>query len=137
MWDAETGSELVKMSAHAGLRTAAFSLDGRRVVTASDDQQAQVWDPKTGALLLTLAGHEPGNLTRYDKSQIKASFSPDGTSVLTASHDSTVRVWDIANGTATKLLTGHAGMVVDATFDPKGERVVTASLDDYAAIWDA
>ena len=37
---------------------AAFSPDGSRVVTASWDKTARLWDGKTGAPLATLAGHE-------------------------------------------------------------------------------
>ncbi len=62
---------------------AAFSPDGARVVTGSDDNTARLWDAKTGAALATLAGH-----TELVKS---AAFSPDGTRVVTASADETAR----------------------------------------------
>jgi eukaryotic-like serine/threonine-protein kinase len=35
----------------------AFSSDGTRIVTGSDDQTAKVWDARTGLLLLELKGH--------------------------------------------------------------------------------
>ena len=57
-----------------------------RVVTASDDRTARVWDAATGAEVLTLKGHA-GAVTA-------ASFSPDGFRILTASADNTARVWD-------------------------------------------
>jgi WD40 repeat protein len=37
--------------------TAEFSPDGRRVVTASDDSTARVWDSATGTLIAELKGH--------------------------------------------------------------------------------
>ena len=37
--------------------SAAFSPDGGRVVTASADNTARLWDAKTGAALATLSGH--------------------------------------------------------------------------------
>jgi WD40 repeat protein len=62
-----------------------FSPDGTRIVTASFDGTAKVWDPD-GALLATLEGHS-GDVA-------SAVFSPDGTRIVTASFDDTAKVWD-------------------------------------------
>ena len=51
----------------AAARAVAFSPDGRRAVTASEDQTAKIWEAETGKELLTLKGH--------DKSVITAAFS--------------------------------------------------------------
>ena len=66
--------------------SAAFSPDGRRVVTASKDNTARIWDAETYQQIAVLAGHE-GIL-------YSALFSPDGRRVLTASWDNTARIWD-------------------------------------------
>jgi WD40 repeat protein len=65
--------------------SAAFSPDGTRVVTASEDNTARVWDAATGKLL-TLLQHQGGVLS--------AAFSPDGTRVVTASADNSARAWE-------------------------------------------
>ena len=57
--------------------SAQFSPDGTRIVTASRDKTARVWDAATGKSLATLAGHE-GDV-------MSAQFSPDGTRIVTAS----------------------------------------------------
>ena len=69
---------------------ASFSPDGSRIVTASQDNTAKVWDANTGAELLTLKGH-----TNWVYS---ASFSPDGLRIVTGSDDKTAKVWDAKNG---------------------------------------
>ena len=68
------------------VRTAKFSPDGRRIVTASADQTARIWDADTAKPLRVLSGH--------DDFVWSAAFSPDGRRILTASFDRTVRVWD-------------------------------------------
>jgi WD40 repeat protein len=68
------------------VRSASFSPDGSRIVTASWDKTAKVWDAKTGIELVTLNGHT-GSVT-------SAGFSADGSRIITISADGTVRMWD-------------------------------------------
>ncbi|MCA9718934.1 MAG: hypothetical protein KC468_29975, partial [Myxococcales bacterium] len=50
LWDARTGEQQGQFVGHSGaVNSAAFSLDGERVVTASDDHTARVWSVKTSA----------------------------------------------------------------------------------------
>jgi WD40 repeat protein len=109
--------------------TAAFSPDGKRVVTASADHTPRVWDAESGRLLATLTGHQDGVPA--------AAFSPDGKRVVTASDDKTARVWDAESGQSLATLTGHQASVRTAVFSPDGKRVVTASEDHTARVWDA
>ena len=67
------------------VQSAAFSPDGRRIVTASRDKTACIWDAAGGKSLTTLEGHSEWVLS--------ATFSPDGMRIVTASDDDTARVW--------------------------------------------
>ena len=95
-----------------------FSPDGRRVVTASGDKTARVWDAARAALSPPLK-HE-GRVSH-------AAFSPDGRRVVTASEDKTARVWDAATGQPLTPPLKHEDGVNHAAFSPDGRRVVTAS----------
>jgi hypothetical protein len=109
------------------VNSAAFSADGSRIVTASFDNTARLWDGATGAALAKLSGHTDAVFS--------AAFSPDGSRIVTASADNTARVWDAATGAALATLAGHTSQVVGATFSADGSQVVTASLDRSARVW--
>jgi WD40 repeat protein/serine/threonine protein kinase len=112
-----------------GVVSVEFSADGRRLVTASGDKTARVWDVSTGAPLSPPMEH--------GDAVISASFSPDGLRVVTASFDHTARIWDASTGAPLTPPMQHASNVWSAAFSPDGRRVVTASEDGTARIWDA
>ncbi|MCX6879251.1 MAG: protein kinase [Verrucomicrobia bacterium] len=111
------------------IRSVDLSPDGTRLVTASWDSTARVWDTMDGKCLATLLGHEA--------SLLDARYSPDGLRIVTASADNTARVWEASTGAYLLTLTGHKGSVVSAQFSPDATRIVTASEDFTARVWNA
>jgi len=125
----DTDPQRAIMAGHTNkVASAAWSPDGARIVTASADNTARVWDAKTGAQLALLQGHTGPVYS--------AAWSPDGARIVTASWDNTARVWDAKSGAQLALL-GHTGPIYSAAWSPDGTRIVTASDDKTARVWDA
>jgi len=104
---------------------AAFSPDNQKILTASDDNTACLWDAQNGKQLSCLE-HE--GKVNY------AAFSPDGTKVITASEDETARLWDIKSNTAQVLK--HKRSVDHANFLSDGEELITVTSKNIN-LWNA
>ena len=111
------------------VNSAAFSPDGTRIVTASDDGTARVWQADGQGEPVVLKGHE--------STVNSAAFSPDGTRIVTASNDGTARIWRTDGQGEPVVLKGHEGWANRAVFSPDGTRIVTASDDGTARVWRA
>src|SRR6516225_1098536 len=123
------GKQIAVLKGHTDkLHSATFSADGKRVVTASDDSTARVWDAGGGTEMAVLKGHDD---------MLGAAFSADDKRVVTASKDKTARIWDADSGNEIAVLKGHTDSVNSAAFSGDGKRVVTSSEDKTARIWDA
>ena len=104
-----------------------FSTDGTRVLAASADHSAKLWDTASGELVTSFA---------HQAEVFQAEFSPDGARILTSSIDKTAKLWDTSSG---RLLASfeHQDDFYHAVFGPDGARVLTASRDKTAKLWDA
>ncbi|XP_042820646.1 WD repeat-containing protein 38 isoform X3 [Panthera tigris] len=104
---------------HRGeVNSSAFSPDGQRLLTASEDGYVYGWETQSGRLLWRLGGHTgPIKFCR---------FSPDGHLFATTSGDCTIRLWDVAEAKCLHVLKGHQRSVETAT----------GSWDSAICIWD-
>jgi WD40 repeat protein/tRNA A-37 threonylcarbamoyl transferase component Bud32 len=107
----------------------AFSPDGQRIATASQDKTARVWEVSTGNELLRITNH-----TDEVRGVV---FSPDGQRILTASMDGTARIWDLASGKQLHCFPKHGLGLYSCAFSADGRRVVTGSADGTILLWEA
>jgi WD40 repeat protein len=71
VWDATSGLELLALCGHdAPVTTMAWSPDGKRLATASEDQTVKVWNAANEQEVLTVRAH--------NSFVSAAAWSPDG-----------------------------------------------------------
>jgi WD40 repeat protein len=129
LWDVESGQEIgvLKGRTNIGGSSAAFSPDGRRLVTAEFGEEARLWDMESGRETVVL---------KVDSPVYSVAFSQNGRRVVTASMDNTARLWDADSGREIAIFKGHDYWVNSAAFSPDGRWLVTASADETARLWE-
>jgi WD40 repeat protein len=141
VWDIGTGTLIRTLEGHTDCVTdcvknwvtrwvtaVCLTLDGKQVVSASNDSTLKVWDIGTGTLIRTLEG--------YTDAVRAVCLTPDGKQVVSASEDNTLKVWDIGTGTLIRTLEGHTDWVNAVCLTPDGKQVVSASDDKTLKVWD-
>jgi tetratricopeptide (TPR) repeat protein len=131
IWDWRKGgppSSHVRHGDQIALNYAAFSPDGRFVVTAGADRTARIWSAEDGRAAASPLQHH-GEV-------VFAAFDNPGQRVVTTSSDRSARIWDWKAGRVLAMME-HEAQVNHASFSPGGRRVVTASSDGTARVWDA
>ncbi len=101
-----------------------FSPAGDRIVTASSDNTARLWDLH-GNLLAEMP---------HDSVVYTTQFSPDGKRILTISRENSAALWDLKGNRLHRF--EHDNIVTSAVFSPDGRMVLTASKDSNARLWD-
>ncbi len=98
---------------------AAFSPDGKLLVSVGEDAKVIVWDFERRMPVATL--------TEHTNEVTSVSFSPDGKWFATGSKDDTVIVWDAVRREKAAVLREHQGMVIAVAFSPDGQLLASAS----------
>ena len=113
----------------SSVNSVAFSSDGARLASGSDDGTVKLWDVKTHENITTLDAHESGISS--------VAFSPDGTLLASGSFDDiTAKLWDVATHENIATLDAHESGISSVAFSPDGTLLATGSYDDTVKLWD-
>ena len=107
----------------------AYSPDGTKIISGSEDNTVNIWYANTGDCLKTLAGHS--------ESVYSVAYSPDGTKFISGSGDATIKIWDANTRKCLKTLEGDSSYVWSVAYSPDGKRIISGSEDRTVKIWDA
>jgi dynein assembly factor with WDR repeat domains 1 len=81
-----TGACHAILAGHEGeISKVCFNPQGSRVLTASSDKTARLWETDTGDCLQVLEGHTDEIFS--------CAFNYDGDTIITGSKDNTCRIW--------------------------------------------
>ena len=140
LWAAD-GTEVPvpwKASHDKPITSVSFDADGKRLVTASFDGTAAIWNMADGRLLRV----------QHGEGIMAARLSPDGTRLVTGGGwgTTTARIWQLNPQAATvasltlkqePLILQHDKPISAVDFDATGRQIVTASQDGGVRIWNA
>jgi WD40 repeat protein len=109
---------------------AVFSLDGKKIVSGSEDT-IRVWDAQTQNPLLGLLNMHPGSV-------FCVAFSPNGTQIASGSSDYAILLWNAVTGEVIAgPFRGHTDFIESLCFSPDGKQIASASSDETIRIWNA
>lgn len=113
-------------------RGVSWSPDGR-LVAASSEGTARVWDAETGSLRQTLLGHSG--------SVFGVAWSPDSSRLVTGGSDGTAKVWEFGSDGVRERWSLSAqetkSGIVGVAFSPDGTRVMAGDASSSAVqVWD-
>jgi WD40 repeat protein len=125
-----TGRNLITtLTGHTGsVRVIALSVDGKYLISGSDDTTLKVWDWQTGVEVRTLTGHT-GSVRVI-------ALSVDGKYLISGSDDTTLKVWDWQTGVEVRTLTGHTYRVNAIALSADGKHLISGSYDKTLKVWD-
>jgi eukaryotic-like serine/threonine-protein kinase len=111
----------------------AWSPDGTRMASASQDGTVHVWDAATGHRSFRYHGHR-GSVNAV-------AWSPNGSFIASASSDTTVQVWDaLQTGEGSASLytyRGHSGNMRTLAWSADNTRIASGGDDKTVQVWDA
>ena len=131
VWDAVTGKYLLQLHGLGSMVSdVVFSLDGKRLLTASSDQIARVWDAASGKLLHGYRGHTTPISS--------LAVSPDNKWLATTASDGSVKLWDATRDQEARSflvpLTEEQEGGFSLAFEPRSEELAVAAAG--LRLWD-
>ncbi|HEY9602330.1 MAG TPA: WD40 repeat domain-containing serine/threonine-protein kinase [Allocoleopsis sp.] len=127
IWEASTGSEIHKITAHSNfVNSIAISPDGKLLASVGGDI-IKLWDLNTGQEVHTWTGHS--QLIR------SVAFSPDGQMLATGANDKIVKLWNRNTGEEIRSMSA-TNLIEIVSFSRDGQIVATGDWDNRVMLWN-
>ncbi|KAJ5647217.1 hypothetical protein N7490_003589 [Penicillium lividum] len=125
VWEWQSESYILKQQGHLdSMNALAYSPDGQKIVTTSDDGKIKVWDVKSGFCIVTFTEHTSGVTA--------CEFAKKGSVLFTASLDGSIRAWDLIRYRNFRTFTAPSRLSFSSlAVDPSGEVICAGSPDSF------
>ena len=128
LWNLQNDTETTLRGHSRKIHSVAFSPDGQRLVSGSDDWTCRLWDVEAGTHIATLE-----HIVDRNRSPVtEVAFSPDGELLATAGVD--VKLWEVSTQNEIETLQ-HSEWVVALAFSPNGELLATGDNQGRVKVW--
>lgn len=138
IWDVATGAMVKPLKGHfADVNGVAFSADGQRFATASDDRTAIIWN---------VSDWSNQQIVQAPGPVIQVAFSPDKRFLLLGlrwelnadgqeGHRAATWIWDIEQKKRHKTVYGHEARIQSLALTPDGVTIATSADDAKLCVW--
>lgn len=118
----------IPLAAHtAAVNVVVVSPNHAFAVTASADNKLRIMNPKTGALIRDLVGHE---------NPVKAvAISSDSALIASGDDVGELKIWNAADGALQATIGAHNDAINTVEFHPSGKLLVTGAADGTIKKW--
>jgi WD40 repeat protein/serine/threonine protein kinase len=127
LWNVADGQRIASGQAHLGAVRAVAFAGADRLVTAGDDNVAQLWDLHTGTRVHTFQGHSAAVESLM--------CSADGKIMLTGARDGTFRIWSTDSGDCLSTVGGDLGVVHQLGLSSDAQIAMSATRNDIIQAW--
>jgi len=153
-WDIQTGTLKLKFTAveKDDINEAVYSVDGKLIITANDDNTATGWQAVDGAKAIVFTGvlnstekgvieYDPNNfresyIAKYLRLKNTILLSPDGKGILKGKSGTKAKLWDISGGEPYVEYIAHEKAVFCYDYSKDGKYLVTGDGAGKAILWD-
>lgn len=118
--------------------TAAYTQDGRTILTGLSSGQTILWNAADGRRLRVAKTQVDSKTARRQNPGVCRAvvFSRDGARIMTGALDGLVRLWDTSTGQCLQTMGGHGDLEIESlALSPDGQTLATGSAYCTTCLW--